>query len=91
MTTAADLAATARARLAARLATARAADVLAEKLDQASVLATWVASVRRDPSTRLIVEVELSPATGGDGWRLTPQRVDGLIDSFEISRQPEEA
>ena len=91
MTTATDLASATRAQLVARLAAVRAADALAEKLDEAAALSSWIGGINRDPATQLAVEVTLRPAGGGDGWRLTPQRVDGLIASFEISRQPEEA
>lgn len=90
MTLATDLAADSGARLAARLATAHARDALAEKLDEVGAVVAWTGSVTRDPSSLLIVSVALSPATGGDGWVLTPTRVDGVISEFTISRQPEE-
>lgn len=90
MTTATDTAAALRARLSAELATAHARDALTAKLDEAGALAAWVGAVSRDPATQLAVEVTLAPAGGGDGWRLVPHRVDGLITEFAISRHPEE-
>ena len=90
MTTATDLASATRAQLVARLAAVRAADALAEKLDEAAKLSTWTGAVTRDATTNLIVEVSLVPAGGGDGWRLVPNRVDGLIAEFVIEQQPEE-
>lgn len=90
MTTATDLASATRAQLVARLAAVRAADALAEKLDEAAKLSTWTGAVTRDATTSLITEITLAPAGGGDGWRLVPHRVDGLISEFVIEQQPEE-